>query len=83
LGLGWHALALRKDWRGASSYALGGGAAGLPVGIALLINYMIRHGDGVPLPVVVVAAAFYLALGAGFMAVTMWLVWLMRRPTVT
>jgi hypothetical protein len=76
LGLGLHTLALRKDWRRARNYALGGAAAGVPLGMANLIALR----NGVPFPYVVITAIVHIALGAVFLAAIMWLVWVMRRP---
>jgi hypothetical protein len=84
LGLAWHANAMRKNWRRARDYAVGGAVSGLVLGsvglIAILIGFTQASGDPVPLAYIIVATTLCLALGVCLMAATMWLVWLLRRP---
>ena len=77
LGLGWHFLAIRKNWRRANGYLLAGAAIGAAIGVAYAASLEIpRDAPMLALP----AFAAGTALAAGLMAGSMWLFWLMRRP---
>ena len=76
LGLGWHFLAIRKNWRRAIGYVLAGAVLGAGGGIAVLFAATSPTPPGSLLTLLI----GYAIMGIVLMTVSMWLFWVMRRP---
>ena len=82
LGFGWHALAIRRNWRRAIDYVIAGAVLGGALGIASALAPLVTTGvwgfsrPQLVLLVLIVQGTISIAVMSG----SMWLTWLMRRP---
>src|SRR5262249_22526282 len=84
LGLGWHLLAIRKNWSRAIGYVLAGAVLGAAVSVAVPLASLLMYPGGTY--TIDFSREFFAALivfatfGVALMSGSMWLIWLMRRP---